>query len=63
MNFEGLPVFVIMIFSAPAVHSGSKTALVVSVMTDDGAKDKTPFEGSVNGVQCAVVRVAVVGFP
>jgi len=40
-----------------AVHSGSKTALVVKVMTEEGAKDKTPLEGSVNGVQCALVIV------
>jgi hypothetical protein len=33
-------------------------------MTDDGASDKTPFEGSVNGVQWAFVEMkeVVVGF-
>lgn len=43
------------------VHSGLKTASDVSVRTEDGPSDNTPFEGRVNIVQwgfdevCAVV--------
>lgn len=45
--------FVIIMSLAFEVHCGSNTALLASVMTDEGARDKIPFEGRVNGVQWA----------
>jgi hypothetical protein len=42
------------------VHSGLKTASDVRVITDDTPTVKTPFEGSVKGVQCGRLAVAVV---
>jgi hypothetical protein len=39
------------------VHSGLKIAFVVNVITFEGASVRTPFEGSVKGVQCAFVVV------
>ena len=48
--------------SLDPVHSGLKVASDVRVKTSDTPRDKTPCEGSVNGVQCAFDVITEVGF-